>query len=279
VDAQVQSVVIAPQELGKVKTDGRDALCLVELLESWLSGCKSAFTLAYVPTPEEEQARQQGRLRESLKRDRQSWEARGRSLLLAQGFHQKGSWWKKKRWEALGKEVPQWLVGELAAMREVIVTLDEKEKSRRRQLEQKAPADLPLGVGALTWVLLQLEACRWGRFKNRRQVGASTGLCPGIKQSGTKRREGSISRHGNRRMRVLLIELVWRLVRWQPEYPPVRKLVEGVVRGAARRKLAVAAARRLSVDIWRIATGRKTPEQLGLVAPGFIMPPLEAAAK
>lgn len=68
-------------------------------------------------------------------------------------------------------------------------------------------------------------------------------------------------------MRHLLIELVWRLVHWQPGYPPVRKLVEGVARGAARRKLAVAAARRLAVDLWRLATKQTTPAQLHLVVP------------
>jgi transposase len=152
-------------------------------------------------------------------------------------------------------------------MRKVLATLDEQEKAQRKQLEQKAPAKLPLAMGALTWVQLLLEACDWNRFQNRRQVGANTGLGPGIEQSGAKMKQGGINRHGNRRMRVLLIELVWRLVRWQPDYPPIKALVEGVVRGAARRKLAVAAARRLAIDIWRLSTGRTTPDKLGLVMP------------
>jgi len=270
VAAGIENIVIAPQKLGggkRQKTDALDALQLVELLDSHLNGNTRAFTQAYVPTPAEEQARARGRLRESLKRDRQSWEARGRSLLLAQGHHETGSWWKPRRWKQLGETLPEWLASELELMREVILKLDEQETQRRRVLEKQSPAKLPLGLGALTWVVLQLEACDWHRFKNRRQVGANTGLCPGIEQSGMKLKQGSINRHGNRRMRVLLIELVWRLVRWQPNYPPVRKLVEGVARGAARRKLAVAAARRVAIDIWRLSTGRATPEALGLVIP------------
>lgn len=150
-------------------------------------------------------------------------------------------------------------------MREVLEKLDAQEKLQRKELEKKAPEKLPKAMGSLTWVLLLLEVCDWTRFKNRRQVGANTGLCPGIEQSGTKMRQGSINRHGNRRIRVLLIELVWRLARWQPQYPPVMKLAEGVARGAARRKLAVAAARRLTIDIWRLSTGQTTPEKIGLV--------------
>jgi hypothetical protein len=34
--------------------------------------------------------------------------------------------------------------------------------------------------------------------------------------------------------------------------------------GAARKKAIVAVARQLAVDLWRIRTGRLTPEQLGL---------------
>ena len=47
----------------------------------------------------------------------------------------------------------------------------------------------------------------------------------------------------------------------------VRKLAEGVIRGAARRKLAVAAARRIAIDLWRLATGQTTPEKLHLLMP------------
>jgi transposase len=269
-EAGVKNTVIAPQKLGgtrRQKTDALDALSLVELLDAHINGSKKAFTPAHVPTPAQEQARKQGREREALKRDRQSWEARGRSLMLSQGHHVSGQWWKKPAWEKLKQILPPWLVERLNVERKVILVLDKQEREQRKQLEAKAPAKLPLAMGALTWVLLLLEACDWSRFQNRRQVGANTGLCPGIEQSGTKTRQGSINRHGNRRMRVLLIELVWRLVRWQPNYPPVRQLVEGTQRGAARRKLAVAAARRLAVDIWRLSTGRTTPEKLGLVMP------------
>ena len=66
-----------------------------------------------------------------------------------------------------------------------------------------------------------------------------------------------------------MIELVWRMMRWQPDYPPVKALVAGIVRGAARRKLAVAAARKLAVDLWRLATHQTTPENLKLIVPTF----------
>jgi transposase len=147
----------------------------------------------------------------------------------------------------------------------ILLQVDALEQKHRRLLEECAPKTLPKAVGALTWMTLLREICDWARFKNRRQVSSYTGLCPGVYHSGNgPKRDGHINRHGNPRVRHLLIELIWRLVRWQPDYPPVRKLVEGVARGAARRKLAVAAARRLAVDLWRLATGQTTAAKLKL---------------
>ena len=47
----------------------------------------------------------------------------------------------------------------------------------------------------------------------------------------------------------------------------MRRLVEGGARGAARRKCAVAAARRLAIDLWRLSTHQTTPEKLKLQVP------------
>jgi hypothetical protein len=89
------------------------------------------------------------------------------------------------------------------------------------------------------------------------------GLCPGIHQSNGRGREGCINRCGNPVVRYLLIEMVWRLLRWQPDYPPIQKLRRTVSK-RGKRWLVVAAARRLAIDLWRLATGRATAEDLGL---------------
>ena len=249
------------------KTDRLDAAALADKLDRYLRGNTKAFTVVRVPTEKEEQVRAQGRLREQLKRSRHQWVARGKSLLLVHGHHITGEWWTARAWAQLQPSLPAWLATELETMRTVLRTLDAEEKARRKALEATAPQQLPKAIGALTWVLLSREICDWARFKNRRQVSSYTGLCPGVQQSGERKRDGSINRYGNPRVRALLIELVWRLVRWQPDYPPVRALVAGVARGAARRKCAVAAGRKLAVELWRLATGQTTPEKLHLQVP------------
>lgn len=268
VAAGAASVVIAPTALADgrgQKTDALDAAALTDRLDRYVRGNPKAFTVITVPTPEQEQARAQARVRGQLKQSRHQWEARGRSLLLCHGHHVSGPWWQPRRWAALQPGLASFLVTELECMRQILLLLDRQEQARREELEAAAPAHLPKAVGALTWVLLQREVGQWQRFGNRREVASYTGLCPGGYQSGLTQRDGHINRHGNPRIRHLLIELVWRLVRWQPDYPPVRRLVEGTVRGAARRKLAVAAARRLAIDLWRLATAQTTPDKLKLL--------------
>ena len=79
----------------------------------------------------------------------------------------------------------------------------------------------------------------------------------------------SIDKHGNPRVRAVLTELSWLLPRFQPDYIRLKRwqwvFAEGSKAGRAMRKKAVVAvARQLAVDLWRLKTGRTTPEKLGL---------------
>lgn len=65
-----------------------------------------------------------------------------------------------------------------------------------------------------------------------------------------------------------MVECAWRLVRFQKQYPPIRKRLAALAKGsratgAQRKKAIVAVARQLAVDLWRLHTGRCTAEQLG----------------
>jgi len=122
---------------------------------------------------------------------------------------------------------------------------------------------VPKGVGVLTAALLGGEVLDWSRFKNRRQVGSYTGLCPSEYSSGENRIQGAINKHGNPRIRYILVEAAWRLIRWQPDYPPIRKILAGNTQ-RIRKRAVVAVARKLAVDLWRIETGQSSAKKLGL---------------
>jgi transposase len=80
-----------------------------------------------------------------------------------------------------------------------------------------------------------------------------------------------VTKHGNPRVRAALVECAWRPVRFQPQYPPVKKRLAVLAKGsratgAARKKAIVAVARHLAVDLWRLHTARCSAAQLALSA-------------
>jgi transposase len=141
------------------------------------------------------------------------------------------------------------------------------------QLQSAAAPNQPRGLGKMTSVIIDREIGDWHRFRNRRQIASYTGLCPGEYSSGNSRLQSCVTKHGNPRLRAALVELAWRLVRFQPNYHPVRKWRQilapqprgALATGAARKKAIVAVARQLAVDLWRIKTGRLRAEELGLI--------------
>jgi transposase len=136
------------------------------------------------------------------------------------------------------------------------------------RIEDSVEKPLPAGVGKLTAQMLEREICDWTRFKNRRQVASYTGLCPREDSSGPRRFQGAINKHGNRRLRPLLVECMWRLSRSQPNYQLVKRwrplLLDPKATSSRRKKIIVAMARQFAVDWWRVRTGRLTAESLGL---------------
>ena len=67
----------------------------------------------------------------------------------------------------------------------------------------------------------------------------------------------------------MLVEMVWRMIRWQPGYTAIQKsarvLNSPTPNPAAKKKAVVAIARQLAVDLWRVFTEQVEAEKLGLV--------------
>jgi transposase len=261
-----------------VKTDGLDAKALCLKLDRFVQGNRDALALVRVPTEEEERSRAIHRQREQLVKARKQLEAQGRSLMVNHGMEPVQQWWKRRAFARL--QVPAWMKELLQNSQPILLGLQEKIAALTVQLQSAAAPEQPRGLGKMTSVVIDREIGDWRRFNNRRQIASYTGLCPGEYSSGKTRLQSCVTKlatgrvrpiggHGNPRLRAALVELAWRMVRFQPNYKPVRKwraiLSKGALAtGAARKKAIVAVARQLAVDLWRIKTGRLTPEQLGL---------------
>src|SRR6266446_10053367 len=267
----IHCYVVCPQKLDeqnkRVKTDGLDARTLCLKLDRFVQGNRHALALVRVPTEEEERSRPIHRQREQLVKVRKVLEAQGRSLMVNHGIEPVQQWWKARAFAAL--DVPGWMKELLANSQPILLALQQKIDQLTLQLQSAAHCEPPRGLGKMTSVIIDREIGDWRRFNNRRQIASYTGLCPGEYSSGQKRLQGCVTKHGNPRLRAALVELAWRMVRFQPHYRAVRKwkarLSKGqLTTGAARKKAIVALARQLAIDLWRIRTGRLNPEQLGL---------------
>jgi len=268
----IKCYVVCPQKLDeqnrRVKTDGLDAKALCLKLDRFVQGNRDALAIVRVPSEEEEQARAIHRQREQLVKARKQLEAQGRSLMVNHGLEPVPNWWKPRTFTAL--PAPQWMKELLANSQPILVALQQKIAALTVQLQSAASPEQPRGLGKMTSVVIDREIGDWNRFSNRRQIASYTGLCPGEYSSGNTRLQSCVTKHGNPRLRAALVELAWRLVRFQPNYHPLRKwrqiLAKGALAtGAARKKAIVAVARQLAVDLWRIKTGQLRSEELGLI--------------
>ena len=192
---------------------------------------------------------------------------RDRSLMVNHGIDPVKNWWKQRNFASL--PVPAWMKELLQNSQPILVALQEKIQALTLQLQSAALPEQPRGLGKMTSVIIDREIGNGKRFNNRRQIASYTGLCPGEYSSGNTRLQSCVTKHGNPRLRAALVELAWRLVRFQPNYKPVAKWKERLGKGqlttgAARKKAIVAVARQLAIDLWRIRTGRLSPEALGL---------------
>src|SRR5437870_45374 len=268
----VTNYVVRPRdwdEYGKkVKTDKRDAQQLALHLDRYVSGNHDTFCVVRVPSPEQEQERSISRQRESFQRERQRLAAQGRSHALYYGEHIQGEWWREAVWKTSCAQLPPIVVNLLEPLRRLIAALEVELKTRTQEVEAAAPEELPVGLGKLTSEILEREVADWNRFQNRRQVASYTGLCPREDSSSNRRFQGSINKHGNRRLRPVLVECLWRLNAFQPEYRLVKKwrpeLLYPKTSRPRRKKIIVAMARAFAVDWCRVRTGRCKAEDLGL---------------
>ena len=255
-------------EYGKrVKTDQRDAQQLALHLDRYVNGNHDAFCVVRVPTPEQEQQRSISRQRERFQQEKQRLAAQGRSHSLYYGHRIEGEWWRERIWKTLAPQLPAIVVNLLEPLRRLIAAVEVELKIRTVEIETAAPKQLPVGLGKLTSQILEREVADWQRFKNRRQVASYTGLCPREDSSSDRRFQGSINKHGNRRLRPVLVECLWRLTVFQPEYRVIKKwqpeLSNPKTSRPRRKKIIVAMARAFCVDWWRVRTGRCKAEDLG----------------
>jgi transposase len=267
--AGARSLVTTPMRLNlerQRKNDRMDATELCVRLSRYLDGHRLELRPIRIPSRAEQQRRELGRQRRFWNKQLRQLENHGRALRI-EHEHQTlpAGWAGPRKWKQLAPELSHFVRGQL----EPVVSQIRAAKAQLDRLTAEIQAlvaeeKIPKGLGALTVSLLDGEVCDWNRFTHRKAVGSYTGCCPSEHSSGGVQRFGHIDRHGNAHVRMLLVEAVWRLLRWQPFWHARQKFLQKLKHGASlKKKTAVALARQLAIDIWRWRTGRATAAELG----------------
>jgi transposase len=248
----------------RAKTDRLDGDKLLSMLMRYYAGERRVWTVARVPTEEQEDERRLHRELGRLRQERRAHSNRIRSLLVLHNLrvaHIGGRSWQHW-WSHHGPQLPSGLRAEierevprLALVVTQIKAIETQQHKAVKAGEQPAIALLArlsgIGVGS-SW-LLNKELFGWRRFHNRREVAGSLGLAPTPYSSGESQVEQGISKAGNKRARWLMIELAWSWLRYQPRSQLTQWFNQRFAPGGKRMRRVgiVALARRLAIALWR----------------------------
>jgi transposase len=251
----------------RAKTDGVDVEKLLSLLIRYERGEKKVFGVAHAPTPEQEDERHLARELESLKQERTAHTNRIKGLLasvgargvkVGKGFLQhldQATQWNGERLLSSLRERLRREGERLALLESQIAEVERfRQKATVEATEKVQRLQKLKGIGDSSGWLFVVEFFGWRQFRNRREVASLAGLAPMPYQSGdTINHEQGISKAGNRRIRVMAIEIAWGWLRFQPQSRLSLWFRERYGPGSrrSRRVGIVALARKLLIALWR----------------------------
>ena len=260
------------------KTDKQDTDKLLRMLMRYDQGEEKAWSVVHVPSVEAEDHRHLHREMATLKGERTRHINRIKGFLAGQGI---GISIGTDFLEQL-EEIRLWdgsrllpglrtrLAREYERMQFVEAQIKELETERLELIRYSTRPDVELvrqlmylkGLGMASAWLYVMEFFGWRKFRNRREVGALSGLTPTPYQSGESARERGISKAGNTYIRSMAIQIAWGWLRHQPKSKHTLWYQERFGQGSKRmRKIGIVAlARRLLVDYWRYLETGLVPE-------------------
>ena len=286
IEMMVCSPGAIPRQPGdRVKTDKRDALKLARLHAA------GQLRAVLVPDLPLEGLRDLVRAREDLRGDLMACRHRISKLLLRRGlvWAGPGSTWSQRHLSWLSRvrfddRLVELVCSEHLACHEVLLA---RRDRLERAIDERAEAGpwsglvgrlrCLRGVDTLTAVGLVAEVGDFQAFDHPRRLASYVGLVPSESSTGTRRRQGAITKAGSGHARRLLIEAAWHyrrpprvslaLRRRQHDQPPAvidaawraqlrlhgRWTTLDARRGKKRTTVAAAVARELACFVWEIA--------------------------
>ncbi len=256
----------------KQKTDKRDAAHILRLL------VEGRFPRLWVPDRQTRDLRQLLIHRHKLVEIRARVKNGLQHLALNQGMQKKKRLWGKAGQQALrALPLAPWaarrredLLGLLNALDQQIEPLDRAVAEAAQQDEQARLLMTHPGVGPITALAFVLTLGDVSRFPRGKQVASYLGLIPREHSSAGHQKLGSITKQGNRMVRMLLVEAAHTATRYDPGF---RKEYLHRCHTRPKQVAKVAAARKLAVKLyWMLRNAQAHPQSLAIESsPGLAL--------
>ena len=217
-DCQVVAPSLIPRKPGeRIKTDRRDACKLAGALRN------GDLTAVWVPDEEQEALRDLTRARDDLK----AQERKARQQLNAYVLRHGHAWpsnktrWSERHyaWLESRKFSHDWQYVVLQEYLDAVKASSQRVADIGAQMQRVLPqwSLAPVvdslvalrGIDKLAAMVLLAELGDISRFDSPRQLMAYLGLVPSEHSSGASRRQGAITKTGNRHARRMLVESAW----------------------------------------------------------------------
>lgn len=256
----------------RAKTDRLDGEKLLRLLLRYWGGERGVWQVVHVPSRAVEDARHASRALTTLQAERTRQRNRLRGILAQHGV---GPGRLDARWaarlpaltdwagEVLPAGVQQRLLQTWRLLRAVETECQAARRLERVRVRATAAATVAQRLARLRGVAARgatvLADELFSRpLRNRREVGALTGLVAAPYRSGTIARDQGIARSGLPAVRRIAVEMAWAWCRYQPSSALTQWYHQRFGGGGAvtRRIGIVALARRVIIALWRyVETG------------------------
>jgi transposase len=270
------SSIEVPRRQRRAKTDRLDGQKLLALLLRHWGGERDMWHVVHVPSCAAEDARHASRSLTTLQRERTRYRNRIHSLLALHGVRLRVDAQFPQRLAAArdwqGEPLPPGMQARAAETWRLWQAVETERRARRtaeqQQVRQAATPVLQLaqrltqlqGLAARSATVLAEELFSRD-LRNRRHVGALTGLVSAPYRSGTTQHDAGVIGSGLAAVRRIAVEVAWAWRRFQPrsaltQWYHTRFGGGGAV---ARRIGIVALARRVIIALWRYATTGALP--------------------
>jgi transposase len=253
----------------RTKTDRRDARTLME-------ACRlGAYRPAYRLSDARRHVRAELAVREALVRTRTRYIALAKALVRRDGLRVAASDARLAARRIGALALSDALRAELAPLFTVLEPVNAQIAAADRRIAAASEGD-PIAallmtapsIGPITASAIVATVDDITRFASAPQFAAFLGLVPGERSSGEKRRIGRITKAGNSRVRYLLVEAGWRILRAKDaETAALRAWALQIAGRRGKRIAVVALARRLAGIVYAMWRDGQPYEAAKLRAP------------